>query len=170
MYVLFTTDCTIQTKNFFTDAHNISAKTVLFHFSSLLTCLTTIVGFWTQDGLIFLFFLRVRWHRTNFRTASLQSEIFGFDFDFYQQSDAGIGPVTAGINMARATTELYTLPTQVGGLPNVSLSRNTRSNYGWWLRHCRGLSDVIMLSVKWCKKIFSWVFSSNRTKIWARVR
>ena len=45
---------------------------------------------------IFLFFLWVRWHGTNFRMAGSQSKIFGFDFDFYKQSDAGIEPGTAG--------------------------------------------------------------------------
>ena len=45
---------------------------------------------------VFLFFLRVCLQQTNFGTASSQSKIFGFDFDFYQQLDARIEPRTAG--------------------------------------------------------------------------
>ena len=52
---------------------------------------------WSAPLLDFLFFLRVHWHRTNFRSAGSLSKIF------YKQSDARIEPGSAG-------WEAWTLP------------------------------------------------------------
>ena len=62
----------------------------------------------TIDG--FLFFLLVRWHRTNFRFSGSLSKIFGFELDFLPAVRCGNQTRNGWVRRVSATSVLCHLP------------------------------------------------------------